>query len=137
MAGKEETPQVCIEDVKLGKVWDPKACKDVPGWAAASLEKGLGNGVKVVRSKPKQGFVVLATIDPLDYDEKKGELSGKMSAFLTDADKAAKANVNGKASLKGVDAASLQKKLQKLTEAMAEKCGKDVGDEIKDLAAEK
>ena len=33
MADKGETPQVLVEDVTLGKVWDDKACKDVPGWA--------------------------------------------------------------------------------------------------------
>ena len=55
---------------------------------------------------------------------------------MTDADKSVKANPNTKAGLKGVDSASLAKKLQKLIEQMAEKCGKDAADDIADLAAE-
>lgn len=137
MAGKGETPQVQIEEVKLGKVWDDKACKEVPGWAGKALEGGLGRKVDVVTSKPKRGFILKATIDPLDYDEKKGDLSAKMSVIVMDQDKSVKANLNTKAGLKGVDAGALAKKLQKLVEQMAEKCGKDAADEIASLAAEK
>ena len=57
MAGKGETPQVLVEEVKLGKVWDDKACREVPGWAGKALEKGLGRDVEVVKSKPKKGFI--------------------------------------------------------------------------------
>ena len=137
MAGKGETPQVLVEEVKLGKVWDDKACREVPGWAGKALEKGLGRGVEVVKSKPKKGFILKVTIDPLDYDEKKGELSGSISVIVTDADRSAKSNLTTKAGLKGVDAGSLDKKLQKLIEMMAEKCGKDAADEIAKLAEEK
>ena len=137
MAGKAETPQVQIEEVRLGKVWDDKACREVPGWAAKALEKGLGQKVEVVNSKPKKGYLLKTSIDPLDYDENKGELSARISVIVTDADKSVKSNLNTKAGLKGVDAGSLAKKLQKLIEQMAEKCGKDAADDIADLAGEK
>ena len=71
MAGKAETPQVQIEEVKLGKVWDDKACREVPGWAAKALEKGLGRKVEVVNSRPKKGFILKTTIDQLDFDERR------------------------------------------------------------------
>ena len=60
-----------VEEVKLGKVWDDKACKEVPGWAAKALEKGLGRKVEVVNSRPKKGFILKTTIDPLDFDERR------------------------------------------------------------------
>ena len=137
MADKGETPQVLVEEVTLGKVWDDKACKDVPGWAGKALEKGLGRNVAVVKSKPKQGFVLKTAIDPLEFDEKKGELSARMSVIILDADKSAKSNVSTKGGLKGVDSGSLAKKLQKLIESMAEKCGKDAADEIESMVEKK
>jgi hypothetical protein len=136
MAGKGETPQVMVEEVTLGKVWDARACKAVPEWAGKALGKGLGRGVEVVTSKPKKGYILKTTVD-MDYDEKKGELSGRVSVIVTDAEKSAKANLPTKGALKGVDAGSLDKKLQKLVEAMAEKCGKDAADEIASLAETK
>jgi hypothetical protein len=137
MPGKGEPPQVQVEEVKLGKVWDDKACKDLPGWAGKALENGLGRKVEVVKSKPKQGFILKTTIDPVDYDEKKGELSARISVIITDADKSAKGNVSTKGGLKGVDSGSPDKKLQKLIEQVAEKCGKDAADEAASLAEEK
>jgi hypothetical protein len=136
MAAKGETPKVMVEEATLGDVWDKKACREVPGWATGALEKGLGRAVEVVKSKPKKGFILKTTVD-LQYDEKKGDLSGRVSVIVTDAEKSAKSNLPTKGSLKGVDSGSLEKKLQKLVESMAEKCGKDAAAEIADLAGEK
>ena len=135
MSDKVETPQVLLEAVTLGKVWDDKACKEVPGWAAKALESGLGRKVEVVKSKPKKGFILKSSIDPLDYDENKGELTARISVIVMDQDNSVKSNLGTKATLKGIDAKSLDKKLRKLIEQMAEKCGKDAADDIASLAA--
>ena len=136
MAGKGETPQVLVEEATLGKVWDEKACREVPGWVGKALEKGLGRTVEVVKSKPKKGFILKTSVD-LEFDAKKGELSGRVSVIVTDAEKSAKSNLPTKGALKGVDESGLPKKLQKLVESMAEKCGKDAADEIVSLSGEK
>jgi len=135
MADRDEKPEVMLEDVKLEKVWDEKACKDVPGWAGKTLEKALGNKIEIVSSKPKAGFILRSAIELIIFDEKKGELSAAMSVIVMDADKSLKASLSTKGGLKGIDAKNLQKKLQKLVETLADKCGKDAADEI--LAAAK
>ena len=64
-------------------------------------------------------------------------MTAKISVIVTDADRSAKSNLTTKGGIKSVDAGSLDKKLQKLIEMMAEKCGKDAADEIAKLAEEK
>ncbi len=130
MADKEAKPQVMLADVTMKRVWDDKACKEVPGWAADAMKKALGRAVEIVSSKPKEGFILTPAIEPIDFDEAKGMLSGAMSVLVTDARKSVKASLSTKGSLKGVEAKNLQKNLQRLIGSMATKCGGDAADEI-------
>jgi hypothetical protein len=129
VAGGSDKPQVLIETVALGKVWDAKKARDVPDLAGAALQKGLGGKVEVVGSKPKQGFILKPTID-LDLDEKKGELFGRISVVVTDAGKSMLGTETRKGPVKGVEAKNLDAKLKTLAEALGRQVAADCADTI-------
>ena len=97
MADKDEKPKVMLEDVKLAKAWDDKACKDVPGWAGSTLKGTLSSNVEIVSSKPKKGYILRSASEPITFDENKGELSAAMSVIVTDGGKSVKASLSTRA----------------------------------------
>ncbi len=135
--GSGATPEVFIEAVKLANAWDAKATRDVPDWAAKALKSGLGGDAKVVSSKPKDGFVLKPTIDPVEFNEGKGEIFAKMSVAIIGGANSVKGSVSSSGRLSGIDARNLDKKLQKMIEVVAAKCGKDAADEIAEAGKKK
>ncbi len=136
MAGKKEKPQVQIEKVTLGKVWDDKACKELPDLLSGAIESALGSDVEVVRSKPKTGFIVATSVEEAAFDKEKGLLSLWLKALLTSGEKSLKSSLLQKGSLKGVDDKSLPAKLKKVADAVGGALGKNLAKEIADAAKE-
>jgi hypothetical protein len=132
--GKGDKPEVQIGEVKLGKVWDKKACSEAESLLQAALEKALSD-VKVVTNKPKQGFILKVTLD-LDYDEKREELSGEAKVIVMDQDKSMKGQVSTKGKLPKVGKDDIEKKLKTLIGAMAGKLGKDASGAVAEAAEE-
>lgn len=128
-AEKKEKPQVQVEKVALGKVWDPDLAKEVPDLVGTALSKGLGSKVEVTTSKPKEGFILQPTVD-LEYDDQKGEIFGHISVVLMDSGKSILSNENRKGPIKGVEEKNLAAKLKALAMALGGQVGGDCADTI-------
>jgi hypothetical protein len=121
---KPEKPQVQVEKVTLGKVWDAELTKDVPDLVGTALVKGLGSKVEVAGSKPKDGFVLQPRVD-LDYDQDKGEIFGLISVVVMTGGKSILGTETRKGPIKGVDAKTLPAKLKALAMALGAQVGGD------------
>jgi hypothetical protein len=121
---KPEKPQVQVEAVALGKVWDAEKAKDVPGMVGPALSKALGSKIEVVSSKPKEGFILQPRVD-LEYDEDKGEIFGLISVVVMTGGKSILGTETRKGPIKGVDEKSLPAKLKALAMALGGQVGGD------------
>jgi hypothetical protein len=121
---KPEKPQVQVEKVTLGKVWDAELAKDVPDLVGTALAKGLGSKVEVVSSKPKEGFLLQPRVD-LEYDQDKGEIFGLISVVVMTGGKSILGTETRKGPIKGVDAKTLPAKLKALAMALGAQVGGD------------
>lgn len=114
---KPEKPQVQVEKVTLGKVWDPDLTKDVPDQVGGALSKALGSKIEVVSGKPKEGFILQPKVD-LDYDKDKGEIFGVVTVLVMTGDKSILGSESRKGPIKGVEEKNLPAKLKALATAL-------------------
>jgi hypothetical protein len=133
MAGRDAKPKVVIETVKLGKVWDDKACRDAPGWVEQELTSGLSGKADLVSSASKAEFILKPYLDPVDFNPDKGELSARLAVAVTDAGRNGKAVVSSGGRLSKVDEAKVGKSLRKIIDGICAKCASEALAEIEDL----
>lgn len=137
MAGRDARPKVVIETVKLGKVWDDKACRDAPGWVEQELESALSRKADIVSSASRAEFILKPHLDPVDYDAARTELSVKLAVAVTDAGRNGKAVVSSSGRLSKVDEARIAKSLRKIIDGICAKCAAEALSEIEDLIRKK
>ncbi len=123
-AGKPEKPQVQVEKVALGKVWDVELTKEVPDLVGTALTKALGGKIEVVSAKPKEGFILQPRVD-LEFDRDKGEIFGLISVVVMTGAKSILGTETRKGPIKGVDEKSLPAKLKALAMALGGQVGGD------------
>lgn len=133
MAGRDAKPKVMIDTVKLGTVWDDKACRDAPKWVEEELTSGLSGKADLVSSASKAEFIFKPYLDPIEYKADKGELFAKLAVAVTDAGRNGKAVVSGGGRLSKVDEAKVAKSLRKIIDGICAKCVSEALAEIEDL----